>query len=25
VRGLPFKAEELADAIIGLLDEGAGK
>jgi 2-oxoglutarate ferredoxin oxidoreductase subunit alpha len=23
VRGLPFKAEELADAIIGLLDEGA--
>jgi 2-oxoglutarate/2-oxoacid ferredoxin oxidoreductase subunit alpha len=24
VRGLPFKAEELADAIIGLLDEGAG-
>jgi len=25
VRGLPFKAEELADAIIGLLDEGAHK
>jgi 2-oxoglutarate ferredoxin oxidoreductase subunit alpha len=25
VRGLPFKAEELADVIIGLLDEGAGK
>jgi 2-oxoglutarate ferredoxin oxidoreductase subunit alpha len=25
VRGLPFKAEELADAIIGLLDEGATK
>jgi 2-oxoglutarate/2-oxoacid ferredoxin oxidoreductase subunit alpha len=25
VRGLPFKAEELADAIHGLLDEGAGK
>jgi 2-oxoglutarate/2-oxoacid ferredoxin oxidoreductase subunit alpha len=25
VRGLPFKGEELADAIIGLLDEGAGK
>ena len=25
VRGLPFKAEELADAIIGLLDEGVGK
>jgi 2-oxoglutarate ferredoxin oxidoreductase subunit alpha len=25
VRGLPFKAEELAEAIIGLLDEGAGK
>jgi 2-oxoglutarate/2-oxoacid ferredoxin oxidoreductase subunit alpha len=25
VRGLPFKAEELADAMIGLLDEGAGK
>jgi 2-oxoglutarate ferredoxin oxidoreductase subunit alpha len=25
VRGLPFKAEELADTIIGLLDEGAGK
>jgi 2-oxoglutarate/2-oxoacid ferredoxin oxidoreductase subunit alpha len=25
VRGLPFKAEELADAIIGLLEEGAGK
>jgi 2-oxoglutarate ferredoxin oxidoreductase subunit alpha len=25
VRGLPFKAEELADAIIGMLDEGAGK
>jgi len=24
VRGLPFKAEELADAIIGLLDEGVG-
>ncbi|HTE70591.1 MAG TPA: 2-oxoacid:acceptor oxidoreductase subunit alpha [Actinomycetes bacterium] len=24
VRGLPFKAEELADAIVGLLDEGAG-
>jgi 2-oxoglutarate ferredoxin oxidoreductase subunit alpha len=25
VRGLPFKAEELADAMISLLDEGAGK
>jgi 2-oxoglutarate/2-oxoacid ferredoxin oxidoreductase subunit alpha len=25
VRGLPFKAEELADAIIGLLDEGANR
>jgi 2-oxoglutarate/2-oxoacid ferredoxin oxidoreductase subunit alpha len=25
VRGLPFKAEELADAITGLLDEGVGK
>jgi 2-oxoglutarate ferredoxin oxidoreductase subunit alpha len=25
VRGLPFKAEELADTIIGLLEEGAGK
>jgi 2-oxoglutarate/2-oxoacid ferredoxin oxidoreductase subunit alpha len=25
VRGLPLKAEELADAIIGLLDEGAHK
>src|SRR5512133_2631200 len=25
VRGLPFKAEELADVIIGLLDEGAHK
>jgi 2-oxoglutarate/2-oxoacid ferredoxin oxidoreductase subunit alpha len=25
VRGLPFKAEELADTIIGLLDEGAHK
>jgi 2-oxoglutarate/2-oxoacid ferredoxin oxidoreductase subunit alpha len=25
VRGLPLKAEELADAIIGLLDEGASK
>jgi 2-oxoglutarate/2-oxoacid ferredoxin oxidoreductase subunit alpha len=25
VRGLPFKAEELAEAIAGLLDEGAGK
>ncbi|MFL6298108.1 MAG: 2-oxoacid:acceptor oxidoreductase subunit alpha [Actinomycetes bacterium] len=25
VRGLPFRAEELADAIIGLLDEGAHK
>jgi 2-oxoglutarate/2-oxoacid ferredoxin oxidoreductase subunit alpha len=25
VRGLPFKSEELADAIIGLLDEGVGK
>jgi 2-oxoglutarate ferredoxin oxidoreductase subunit alpha len=25
VRGLPFKAEELADAIIGLLDEGVAK
>jgi 2-oxoglutarate/2-oxoacid ferredoxin oxidoreductase subunit alpha len=25
VRGLPFKAEELGDAIIGLLDEGAAK
>jgi 2-oxoglutarate ferredoxin oxidoreductase subunit alpha len=25
VRGLPFKSEELADAIIGLLDEGASK
>ena len=25
VRGLPFKAEELADAVIGLLDEGAHK
>jgi 2-oxoglutarate/2-oxoacid ferredoxin oxidoreductase subunit alpha len=25
VRGLPFKAEELADAIVGLLDEGASK
>ena len=25
VRGLPFKAEELANAIIGLLDEGAAK
>jgi 2-oxoglutarate ferredoxin oxidoreductase subunit alpha len=25
VRGLPLKSEELADAIIGLLDEGAGK
>ena len=25
VRGLPFKAAELADAIIGLLDEGVGK
>jgi 2-oxoglutarate ferredoxin oxidoreductase subunit alpha len=25
VRGLPFKAEELADAIIGLLDEGVHK
>jgi 2-oxoglutarate/2-oxoacid ferredoxin oxidoreductase subunit alpha len=25
VRGLPFKAEELAEAIIGLLDEGVGK
>jgi 2-oxoglutarate/2-oxoacid ferredoxin oxidoreductase subunit alpha len=25
VRGLPFKAEELADAIIGLLEEGASK
>jgi 2-oxoglutarate ferredoxin oxidoreductase subunit alpha len=24
VRGLPFKAEELAEAIIGLLDEGVG-
>jgi 2-oxoglutarate ferredoxin oxidoreductase subunit alpha len=24
VRGLPFKSEELADAIIGLLEEGAG-
>jgi 2-oxoglutarate/2-oxoacid ferredoxin oxidoreductase subunit alpha len=24
VRGLPFKAEELAEAIAGLLDEGAG-
>jgi 2-oxoglutarate/2-oxoacid ferredoxin oxidoreductase subunit alpha len=25
VRGLPFKAEELAEAIAGLLDEGVGK
>jgi 2-oxoglutarate ferredoxin oxidoreductase subunit alpha len=25
VRGLPFKAEELAEAIVGLLDEGVGK
>jgi 2-oxoglutarate/2-oxoacid ferredoxin oxidoreductase subunit alpha len=25
VRGQPFKAEELADAIVGLLDEGVGK
>jgi len=25
VRGLPFKAAELADAITGLLDEGVGK
>jgi 2-oxoglutarate ferredoxin oxidoreductase subunit alpha len=25
VRGLPFKSEELAEAIIGLLDEGVGK
>jgi 2-oxoglutarate/2-oxoacid ferredoxin oxidoreductase subunit alpha len=25
VRGLPFKAEELADTITGLLDEGVGK
>jgi 2-oxoglutarate/2-oxoacid ferredoxin oxidoreductase subunit alpha len=25
VRGLPFKADELAEAIAGLLDEGAGK
>jgi len=25
VRGLPFKAEELADAVTGLLDEGVGK
>jgi 2-oxoglutarate ferredoxin oxidoreductase subunit alpha len=25
VRGLPFKAEELADEISALLDEGAGK
>jgi 2-oxoglutarate ferredoxin oxidoreductase subunit alpha len=25
VRGLPFKSEELADAIIGQLDEGAGR
>ncbi|HEX8134847.1 MAG TPA: 2-oxoacid:acceptor oxidoreductase subunit alpha [Actinomycetes bacterium] len=25
VRGLPFRAEELAEAIIGLLDEGVGK
>jgi 2-oxoglutarate/2-oxoacid ferredoxin oxidoreductase subunit alpha len=25
VRGLPFKSEELADAIIGLLEEGASK
>jgi 2-oxoglutarate ferredoxin oxidoreductase subunit alpha len=25
VRGLPFKAEELADAIIGLLEEGANR
>ena len=24
VRGLPFKAEELANALISLLDEGAG-
>jgi 2-oxoglutarate/2-oxoacid ferredoxin oxidoreductase subunit alpha len=24
VRGLPFKADELADAILGLLDEGVG-
>jgi 2-oxoglutarate ferredoxin oxidoreductase subunit alpha len=24
VRGLPFKSEELADAIVGLLEEGAG-
>jgi 2-oxoglutarate/2-oxoacid ferredoxin oxidoreductase subunit alpha len=25
VRGLPFRAEELAEAIIELLDEGVGK
>jgi 2-oxoglutarate/2-oxoacid ferredoxin oxidoreductase subunit alpha len=25
VRGLPFKAQELAEAILGLLDEGVGK
>jgi 2-oxoglutarate/2-oxoacid ferredoxin oxidoreductase subunit alpha len=25
VRGLPFKAEELAEVIVGLLDEGVGK